>query len=97
MASSRGDIDEGPPSEAETVVDSNADRIDYIEERLPVKVPRIGAPTVSGGALIVPTHVAIVRHAAWEPWTQVPLGAVAPIGRARSRWASRVRAASAAT
>ena len=63
------DLDEDPTSEAEAVADVNEDRIDYIEQRLPVDVPRIGAPTVSNGALIVPSHVAIVRHAAWKPWT----------------------------
>lgn len=65
-------------------MDLNQDRIDYIEQRLPVVVPTIGAPTVSGGVLIVPTHVAVVRHAAWRHWSP---GAT---WGSRTRWAGKV-------
>lgn len=62
--------DERSQYEAGAVVDINQHRIDYIEQRLPVAAAsRIGAATARGGALIVPTHVAVVRHAAWIPWT----------------------------
>lgn len=41
--------------------------LDYIEQRLPQVPPsRLHERTVEGGALIVPTHVAVVRHAAWR-------------------------------
>ena len=61
--------DERPPSQAETAGDISQHRIDYIEQHLPTDVPRTGLLTISGGALVVPTHVAVVRHAAWLRWT----------------------------
>ncbi len=58
------------PDETQGVVEAHQDLIGYIERRLPAAAAsRIGAATARGGVLIVPTHVAIVRHAAWLPWT----------------------------
>lgn len=83
-----GPDDDGSPDGAGTVVNIDQHRIDYIERHLPEAAEsRIGADTARGGALIVPTHVAVVRHAAWWAWTpgatwgtrtmwadQIPLG-----------------------
>lgn len=77
--------DGGSPIAAWAGVDANQQVLDYIEQRLPVAAAsRIGAATVKGGALIVPTHVAVVRHAAWIPWTPG-----ATWGR-RTRWANKI-------
>ncbi|MDT0201105.1 hypothetical protein [Nocardioides sp. AE5] len=62
-------VAEGSTS-TEAVPDVNQRRIDYIELRLPThKLPPLGLDTVRDGVLIVPPHVAVVRHAAWETWT----------------------------
>ena len=77
--------DEGSPYAARAGVDANQQHLDYIEQRLPfAAASRIGAATVKGGALIVPTHVAVVRHAAWIPWTP---GAT---WGSRTRWANKI-------
>lgn len=76
--------DGGSPYAAWAGVDANQQVLDYIEERLPDEAPRIGAATAKGDALIVPTHVAVVRHAAWIPWTPG-----ATWGR-RTRWRNKI-------
>lgn len=66
-------------------MDSSDARIDYIEQQLPVdRPPRLGARVAEDGALIVPIHVAVVRHAAWEEW------AVGAIWGRKTHWRGEI-------